>query len=554
DENGREKRVDLPAPEAVGVALQLTYNRGKINLKITNNTSLPADSLYLMAHSRGEVLLLSPLNNYTGQLSEHLLPAGIISFSILDAAERVWCERIYFSRTFADPTISMIADRSEYLSREPVLLNFHIQKPDSTPLPANFSLSVTDSYHVQKDTLNNDIRSYLLLSSDLKGYVEAPQEYFADNSLQTREKTDLLMLTQGWRRFNTADIVKGNYPKNDYFLEAGQALTGKVLNLFNKPVRNSTVVSMNRYDNKVKITTTDSLGRYYIDGIEFPDSTSITLKATTRSRIADVEIVPDSDFFPTPPRHLPKQLVNKESISDEYLRVSREKYYNDGGMMVINLDEITVSASTVKKDDGRDFYYSGMADSEINAERLAKFPTMRLIDVLATVPGVMVFGDNIRIRGAMESPTFMIDGMEAIDSNEISYLSAADVEEVQVFKGSSAAIFGVRGANGVIAITLKKGITPNSITSPSIAHIKPLGFHVPDAFYVPRYEVDSIRQQKKVDLRTTIYWNPDVETDADGRAVVTFYTADNPNNYRIELEGIAADGSICRYRGELKRR
>ncbi|MDX9749235.1 MAG: MG2 domain-containing protein, partial [Paludibacter sp.] len=42
DENGREKRVDLPAPEAVGVALQLTYNRGKINLKITNNTSLPA--------------------------------------------------------------------------------------------------------------------------------------------------------------------------------------------------------------------------------------------------------------------------------------------------------------------------------------------------------------------------------------------------------------------------------------------------------------------------------------------------------------------------------
>lgn len=554
DENGREKQVDLPTPEAVGVALQLTYNRGKINLKITNNTSLPADSLYLMVHSRGEVMLLSPLNNYTGQLSEHLLPAGIISFSILDASERVWCERIYFSRTFADPTINMIADCSEYISREPVQLSFLIQKPDSTPLPANFSLSVTDSYHVQKDTLNNDIRSYLLLSSDLKGYVEAPQEYFADNSLQTREKTDLLMLTQGWRRFNTADIVKGNYPKNEYFLEAGQALTGKVLNLFNKPVRNSTVVSMNRYDNKVKLTTTDSLGRFYIDGIEFPDSTSITLKATTRSKIADVEIVPDSDFFPTPPSHLPKQLVNKESLSDEYLRVSREKYYNDGGMMVINLDEITVSASSVKKEDGRDFYYSGMADSEINAERLAKFPTMRLIDVLATVPGVMVFGDNIRIRGSMEAPTLMIDGMEAIDSSEIMYLNAADVEEVQVFKGSSAAIFGVRGANGVIAITLKKGITPNRISSPSIAHIKPLGFHVPDAFYVPRYEVDSIRQQKKVDLRTTIYWNPDVETDADGRAVVTFYTADNPNNYRVEMEGIAADGSICRYRGELKRR
>lgn len=554
DEYGREKRVELPVPEEVGIALQLNYNRGKINLKITNNTTLPADSLYLMVHSRGEVLLLSQLNNYTGQLSEQLLPAGIISFSIIDTSKKMWCERIYFSRTFADPTINMVADRNEYLSREPVQLSFHIQKPDSTPLPANFSLSVTDSYHVQKDTLNNDIRSYLLLSSDLKGFVEAPQEYFAENSLQTREKTDLLMLTQGWRRFNTADVVKGKYAKNEYFLEAGQALTGKVLNLFNKPVRNSTVLSMNRYENKARFTATDSLGRYYIDGIEFPDSTTITLKATTRSRIADVEIVPDSDYFPAPPLHLPKRLVNEQSISDEYLRVSREKYYNDGGMMVINLDEVTVSASNISKGSNKEFYYSGMAESEINAERLEQYANMRLIDVLSTVSGVTVFGDSVRIRGSQGAPTFMIDGMEAFDISEIQYLNASDVEEVLVFKGASSAIFGMRGANGVIAITLRKGFTPKSISSPSIVHLQPLGFHVPDAFYVPRYEVDSIRQQKRVDLRTTIYWNPDVETDADGRAVVSFYTADNPNNYRVELEGIAADGSICRYRGELRRK
>lgn len=75
------------------------------------------------------------------------------------------------------------------------------------------------------------------------------------------------------------------------------------------------------------------------------------------------------------------------------------------------------------------------------------------------VPGVVVNPDNtILIRGkgsiySSTSPLILVDGLEVKD---ISYLNPMDVDYVEVIKDGSAAIYGVRGANGVILITTKK--------------------------------------------------------------------------------------------------
>ena len=80
-----------------------------------------------------------------------------------------------------------------------------------------------------------------------------------------------------------------------------------------------------------------------------------------------------------------------------------------------------------------------------------------------------------------------------------------------------------------------------------------MGFQKPTVFYVPKYEVDSITLSKKPDLRTTIYWDPKLESDKFGVIHVKFFTADKANNYSIVLEGITNKGEICRYVGMLKR-
>lgn len=548
---GVEKRVELPKTESEAVAIHLVYNRGRILYEVVNQTKIENKSLYLLIHSRGKVFVVQPLKLTEGQISESLLPPGIVSFSVIDSLGHTFCERLSFIRPRSFPVISMVSDKSSYGKRELVNLSLNIQSGIGKPVNGSYSISVTDSRLVKSDSLGDNILSNLLLTSDIKGYIEDPAAYFADNTIATREKTDLLMMTQGWRRFNTADVVKGIYKQPTYYMEEGQALSGKVLNFFNKPSKKSDIIMISPYKNIIKTTKTDSLGRYLIDGIEFPDSTSFVLKAKKPKSLTDVEIVPDPDDFPKVNAFIPTSLKMNVAVQDDYFKLSKEKYYWEGGMRVINLDEVVVKAE--KKPDSHSEYYSGMADAEITSEQLEKYPSTSIINLFYTIPGVQVMGDRISIRGSANNPLFLIDGVETEEIEDITYLTSNDVEKIEVFKGPNAAIFGSRSGNGVIAITLKEGVTLKASTPISLAHVLPLGYQKPAQFYVPKYEVDSVLESSKPDLRTTIYWNPKLTTDTDGNVHVKFFTADNANNYSVVLEGITNSGEICRYVGVLKR-
>lgn len=73
------------------------------------------------------------------------------------------------------------------------------------------------------------------------------------------------------------------------------------------------------------------------------------------------------------------------------------------------------------------------------------------------VPGVDVNGEKIRIRGintlvGNNDPLLVVDGMPI---SSISHINPDNVKSITVLKGSAAAIYGSRGSNGVIVITLK---------------------------------------------------------------------------------------------------
>ena len=551
--DGIEKRFDLPKTQDSGAVIHLLYNRGKILYEVTNNTGLPDKKLYLLLHSRGKVFVSQALRSLEGQISESLLPSGIASFAVVDSLGHTFCERLTFVRDFDFPLMNMQSDKPDYGKRELVNLDFNLKSTQSLPVNGNFSLSITDSHTVVRDSVADNIISNMLLTSDIRGYVEDPASYFLDDKISTREKTDVLMLTQGWRRFNTADIVKGVYKKQTYYMEQGQALSGKVLNLFNAPSKKCDIIMISPYKNVIKLAKTDSLGKYLIDGIEFPDSTMFVLKAKKPKSLTDVEIIPDNDEFPESDIFIPSPLkANIAKAEDEYFKMSKEKYYYEGGMRVINLGEVTVKAD--KKSTSSDTYYSGMADNEITSEQLERFPGTSIINLLYTIPGIQISGDKISIRGATDNPMFLVDEIEVPDIEEISYLTSNDVESIQIFKGANAAIFGSRGGNGVIAIKLKEGVNLKASTPISLSRVSPLGYQKPAEFYVPKYDVDSVFKSSNPDLRTTIYWNPKLSCDTTGVFHVKFYTADKAFNYSVVVEGITKAGEICHYEGILKRR
>jgi hypothetical protein len=111
------------------------------------------------------------------------------------------------------------------------------------------------------------------------------------------------------------------------------------------------------------------------------------------------------------------------------------------------------------------------------------------------------------------------------------------------------------GGNGVIVITTKqgKGLDPKDIASKGILPIAVPGFYKARQFYSPKYEHPNDYINRK-DLRSTIYWLPELATDKEGNASISFYNADGAGKYRVIVEGMDEKGNIGRrvYRYEVK--
>ena len=104
--------------------------------------------------------------------------------------------------------------------------------------------------------------------------------------------------------------------------------------------------------------------------------------------------------------------------------------------------------------------------------------------------------------------------------------------------------------NGVIEIHTKRGEPHNIIPPDNIKPVMPLGYQLPVEFYSPNYDTPEKRADLKPDLRTTIYWKPNVLTDSEGNAKLDFYTADDPATYSVIIDGVSDNGKLIHYQGK----
>ena len=110
--------------------------------------------------------------------------------------------------------------------------------------------------------------------------------------------------------------------------------------------------------------------------------------------------------------------------------------------------------------------------ASIKKEQIKDMPVTSFEQAIAgQMPGVQVMqqsgtpgsGSSIKVRGASSitagtNPLIVIDGFPMTTSNTATLLNPEDIESIEVLKdASSAAIYGSRGANGVIVVTTKKG-------------------------------------------------------------------------------------------------
>ena len=308
-------------------------------------------------------------------------------------------------------------------------------------------------------------------------------------------------------------------------------------------------------------------------GFEYPDSTSYFIQALTGRGSDRVKLVIDDVLFPKPV-HVPHSLVTElpsirdisaTEINPLIIKAEQRSKY-DEEMRVVDLDEVVVTANRIQRQEERRitvFPFNADSDVTIGKDDLKKvfyrFPS----DYLKSIPGLLVIssvlgGNQIYLTSqnnfrGLSTPAVFVDGIYRPQFS-IDEIPVSEIESIDVFKGASAAVFGLYGMNGVISVTLKNGSDPADAQRETFNYksFTPTGYQKPVDFYAPRYETLEAKQSAVPDYRTTIFWKPDVVITDTGEANFEFYTADFQTTYSVVIEGITTDGQLIRQVGKKK--
>ena len=563
---GQMKRFDLPVAKEKGVALAVNSVGDKLFVKAQKPAGIiPDDEFYLFVHTRGIVHLAKLSDNEKDLVvfQKEMFPSGVLHFMLFNSHMNPVSERLAFINNDDQAMVSYQHDAENFTPRSLVRSTVTVTDQDGDPLTGNFSVSVTSDREVMIDSTTN-ILTQLLLTSDLRGHIENPAYYFR-KSPESDHALDLLMLTQGWRRYDMAKVAKGQYTYPSTPIEDGSEISGTVKRLFlGRPVENAEVTLLS-HDGYYDKTKTGKDGRFSFD-CNMPDSTRFIVSVVPKKGNTRMELTLDEETFPkkTIQTIPPAEKVDR-TLFAKYADKAERKYTEEHGMRMFYLSEVTVSAQQKKTLIESPYYFSEMLSpsSIITEEQINKLPGANMYLLLIRVPGLSVMSEDgvhinkITIRGATSinfppEPLYVIDGIMTDDLNELNAVIVSSIAQIDVLKGAETAAFGIRGAGGVICIYTKRG--ENSKIKDNqyhIGHITPLGFQQPTEFYAPKYETPENRQTPGTDLRTTIHWQPIVKTDSNGIASFEFYTADETTSYSVIIEGVANDGRIIRKESRL---
>ncbi|MCL1821387.1 MAG: carboxypeptidase regulatory-like domain-containing protein [Prolixibacteraceae bacterium] len=550
---GQSKRFDLPAAQEHGYALTANWSKDRLIVQVCQpEYQTAADTLCLLIHTRGAVQDIRIWENTNVPLvfPKDFFLSGVSGLLLLTKDMMPVSERLVFVNNDADHAkVEGTTDRNGYKSRSAVEYTVHITDEEGEPLWGNFSVSVTDSHVVAADSVSNILTS-LLLNSDLRGNIADPAYYFRKQDQSSVYALDLLMLTQGWRRYDTERIVRNDFMYPDISHEAGYELSGTVRYLamgLGRPVANVGVSVVSRRGDFATETTTGHDGRFFLHEGEAPDSTLLIVQTAPQLGRQNLELILDKPVHPERTVLVPASGAPDRVKFAQYADKAEQQYVDEYGMRVHQLSEVTVTAQRNKPKDYSMMYEAKYATFVITQEDIEKRPPASMNFLLMQIPGVMVADD--RIKHGRHEVGLMIDGFPG-SMSMLKEITPHGVAQIDFLVGSDALMYTKNFEGKVIAIWTNGGSSSHLLQkAPNVKPVMPLGFQRPAEFYAPKY--DTPERNQKPDLRTTIHWQPSITTDENGKASFSFYTADAPSTYTVVIEGMTADGRIVYKKDEI---
>lgn len=567
DPSGRAQETPLPAALPSGIVIKTDNLGNQIDFTILKTPDAPYKAVYVVAQLHQQLLYRARANlasrlSANGSIPLQDIPAGIVQITVFSEDEKPLAERIvfvnqddyYFITDLNAPTKSLVKRGKNVIQ---------IDVPDT--IVCNLSVSVTDASMNPPVKGEDDIFSHVLLTSDIKGYVHEPAYYFsgADSAL---EHLDLVMLTNGWRRFKWEDALAGRWPTITSPAEDYMGIRGKVSGINRSSLMNKELtglMELKKGGTQFITIPVQPDGTFSIPEAVYFDTAKIFYQfnndkdkvLTTRGVFEfrntflnqPLGVKPDADQYAFAQNPDANAVTAIADVSN------KRQMQEDARRKVQTLAAVEVKAKKKSRQEEIDEEYTSPMFRSMDAkifviedDMAAQAQLNVLYYLQSRVAGLQVRmggpnGAQLSWRGG--TPGLYLNEMP-VDAMMIESTPMSDIAMVKVFPPPFFGGFG-GGSGGAIAVYTKKGRSAmESVKGLDFARVP--GYSPIKEFYSPDY-ANYQPSNNDVDYRTTLYWNPSVFTNKQNRRIlITFYNNDITTRIRVVVEGTNVEGKLTR--------
>lgn len=596
---------DKPDSEEQGFAFSVDNLSIPDSLAITvqKNRFTAAQVLGVAVMSRGKLYnfcMLTVKRNqpFSFRLDKKNLPVGVSQLVLFDKAGQVLADRLVFVGKPDTLSLAVRTDKEQYLPYDSIGISFEVNDPQGQPAQTLLSVSVRDGREEVES--RHSMLTDLLLMSEIKGYVRRPSWYFESDDTLHRRALDELLMVQGWRRYEWKHWAGVEPFELKYLPEQGIELHGQVVSMVRSKPRpdvqvTSFLTKRGEEDNPTDqntscfdVFTTDSSGRFsFISQVE--GKWNLILSVSEKGKKKDHRIVLDRVFHPEPRRY-PMAELQVHISGDEKVSLP-DTQLNDTVFMQENMEQLFKAYEDSLRKLGMDEKIHRIDEVVVKAKKLDKAAevyktrtkSIAYYDVASEMDDIQdrngFIGDDIHELMINMNSEFYREhspgGQEYLFykgrmvlfaiNYERTYHNEMDYNKYRLLPLEAIKSVYISEDFGTICRYADPRFTPINIdklyrcvvlieTYPedqiSVKGGKGVrktwleGYSEVKDFYQPDYRV----LPKENDYRRTLYWNPALSTDEQGKAYIRFYNNSRCKYPRITVETLTEDGKIGVFR------
>ncbi len=608
---GKEYLFELPTALPVGYVVSVDNSDAeKMGFVVHRSSALKGDALGLTISCRGKVYASDQLDMTQDSVQQlmipkKILPSGVIQLTLFNASGEVLSERLAFVNHFSQMKISFTQDKPAYNPFERVNMDFRLNDLKGNPVETTFSVAVRDAATNSTNPYSDNVLTNLLLSSELKGYIENPGFYFESDDATRRQALDLLMMTQGWSRYVWKQMAGVTPFEVKQPIEDGLYIQGSVQFLFSKKKIENIDLSMTLLGDSTSQRgkcLTDKEGKFTFALQDFQGQGKLILQTKQDGKKKEKNILLNRNFSPDVRGYFYPELHKQEYISmaresevsvedstdDKTLNAPRQNEVDKKISMDkknLLLKEVTVkgkksSAPAIKlnieykvekeMDKIRDigdwepsgisqllcklnkyFVYEGTDGGRYKGNKSVLF----IRDNSPTISGEL---SNILSEGLSGVTNTNSVGV-AVQSNDSHNDDMFNQKNIMPYLEELESVAIIEDVNDILKLCpqliASNKFDPNKIVVVLMHckknyHQEPLGmretkfqgYSYTKEFFQPNYEKALLPDEK--DYRRTLYWNPDVKTDANGKATISFFNNGSCKAMNVNAETVTERGVI----------